>query len=206
MSGSGPFQDKPTLRVEGVTLQRGERVLMRDLSFSAASGELVEVRGANGAGKTTLLRAIAGFIKPHAGRIAFDSVEEPGLALHFVGHLNALKGGERVRAHVRYWAGLFAGRKDEEGVLERLGLSAQADLPARVLSQGQARRLALTRLVVAPRPIWLLDEPAAALDAQGRDVLNGLIGEHRAAGGLVIAAVHEALGPASSRSLALGAA
>jgi heme exporter protein A len=107
MSGSGPFQDKPALRVEAVTLQRGERVLARELSFAAGPGELLEIRGANGAGKSTLLRAIAGFLKPRAGRVSFDNVEEPALALHYLGHLNALKGAASVDAHLRYWAGLF---------------------------------------------------------------------------------------------------
>jgi len=205
MSGSGPFQDKPSLRVESLTLTRGERTLLRDLSFAAGPGDYVEVRGGNGTGKTTLLRAIAGFLQPRAGRIVFDGVEEPALALHHIGHQNGLKGGADVSAHLRYWAGLFGVAPREEEALTRLGLRAQAELPARVLSQGQARRLALSRLVIAPRPLWLLDEPAAALDAQGRDVLAALIDAHRADGGLVVAAVHEALGPAPSQTLTVGA-
>ncbi|MBC7769175.1 MAG: heme ABC exporter ATP-binding protein CcmA [Phycisphaerales bacterium] len=204
MSGSGPFQDKPSLRVESLTLKRGERILVRDLSFVAAPGAFVEVRGGNGAGKTTLLRALAGFLKPSAGRIVFDGAEEPSLTMHYVGHLNALKGGASVRAHLRYWAGLFGVAERDDEALSRLSLAAQADLPARVLSQGQARRLALSRLVIAKRPVWLLDEPAAALDAQGRAVLAALIEAHRADGGVVVAAVHEALGPAPSQTLTVG--
>ena len=197
MSGSGPFQDKPSIRVEAVTLQRGERVLVRDLSFAAAGGDLVEIRGANGSGKTTLLRALAGFFKPRAGRVVYEGVAEPALALHHVGHLNALKGAASVRAHLRYWAGLFGVARRDDEALQRLGLTQQADLPARVLSQGQARRLALSRLVIAPRPVWLLDEPASSLDAEGRSVLSELIAAHRGAGGLVVAAVHDALGQAT---------
>ncbi len=204
MSGSGPFQDKPALRVEGLTLSRGERTLVRDLSFAAAAGGLVEIRGGNGVGKTTLLRAIAGFVKPRAGRIAFENVEEPALALHHVGHLNGLKATASVRAHLHYWAGLFGVARRGEDALTRMGLAAQADLPARVLSQGQARRLALARLVIAPRPIWLLDEPAASLDAQGRSVLSELVALHRAEGGLALAAVHEPLGGEPSLVLTLG--
>jgi heme exporter protein A len=188
-----------------VTLQRGERVLVRELSFSAEPGAFVEIRGANGAGKTTLLRAIAGFLAPRAGRIVYETVEEPTLALHHVGHLNGLKRAASVRAHVRYWAGLFGVGVRVDETLERLGLARQADLPARVLSQGQARRLALTRLVIAPRPIWLLDEPAASLDAEGRALLSEMIASHRAQGGLVLAAVHEALGVEPSLTLTMGA-
>lgn len=206
MSGSGPFQDKPALRVEALTLSRGARTLVRDLSFAAGAGDLIEIRGANGSGKTTLLRALAGFLRPRAGTVAYEGVEEPALALHHVGHLNALKGAASVRAHLRYWAGLFGVAPRNAVALQRLGLMQQADLPARVLSQGQARRLALSRLVLAPRPVWLLDEPAASLDAEGRSVLGELIAAHRADGGLVIAAVHEALGVEPSQTLTLGAA
>lgn len=205
MSGSGPFQDKPSIRVEAVTLARGLRVLTRDLSFGAGAGELVEVRGGNGTGKTTLLRAIAGYLKPKAGAITFESAHEPALHLHHVGHLNGLKGAASVRSHLRYWAGLFDVEARDEDALAQLGLSQQAELPARVLSQGQARRLALSRLVIAPRPIWLLDEPAAALDAQGRGMLARMIEAHRAKGGLIIAAVHEALGPTPSQTITVGA-
>ncbi|MGE0740806.1 MAG: heme ABC exporter ATP-binding protein CcmA [Hyphomonadaceae bacterium] len=204
MSAPGPFQDKPALRVETLAIARGGRVVFEGLSFAAQPGAFVEVRGGNGAGKTSFLRAVAGFLKPRAGRIQFDGAEEPALALHHVGHLNALKSVVSVRAHVRYWAGLLGGA-DSDDVLSRVGLQAQADLPARVLSQGQARRLALSRLLIAARPIWLLDEPAAALDAQGRAMLADLIEAQIGVGGIVLAAVHEPLGPTPTQTLTLGA-
>jgi heme exporter protein A len=203
MSASGPFPDRPSLRVEALTLARGDRTLFADLSFAAAPGDYVEIRGANGAGKTSLLRAIAGFLRPRSGRIQIANAEEPALSLHFVGHQNGLKGAASVRAHLRYWGGLFGVGGGEQFAMECLGLTRQMHLPARVLSQGQARRLALTRLVITQRPIWLLDEPAAALDAQGRELLVELIASHRAQGGIALAAVHEALGPAPSLSVAL---
>lgn len=206
MSGRGPFQDTPSIRVEALTLARGERVLIEGLSFSAGAGDYVELRGANGAGKTTLLRALAGFVRPRSGAIAIAGAEEPALALHYVGHLNGLKGAASVRAHAHYWRALFGRRGDSDAALAALGLSGQADLPARVLSQGQARRLALLRLLLAQRAIWLLDEPAAALDAQGRTLLGALMQKHRAAGGLIIAAVHEALDAAPTQTLTLGRA
>ncbi|MEZ5960794.1 MAG: heme ABC exporter ATP-binding protein CcmA [Hyphomonadaceae bacterium] len=198
MSARGPFQDKPSLRVEGLTLSRGGRVLFEDLSFAAGPGAYVEVQGSNGSGKTSLLRAIAGLLRPRGGRIEFDGVEDQALSLHYLAHANALKREASVRDHLRYWAGLFGGAPSEDFVAQMLDLGRVMKLPVRVLSQGQARRLALARLVVAPRPVWLLDEPAAALDDAGRAVLNELIASHRANGGIAVAAVHEPLGVAPS--------
>lgn len=206
MNLAGPFQDKPGVRIEALSLQRGSRRLFDDLSFTAPPGAYVELRGANGAGKTTLLRAIAGYMQPRQGRIVFENTEEPALSLHYLGHLNGLKGAASVRAHVRYWAGLLGGAAmltDE--VLEDVGLTRQAELPARVLSQGQGRRLALARLLIAPRPIWLLDEPAAALDADARRMLGQFVEAHCEAGGVALAAVHEPLGPTPAQSISLGA-
>jgi heme exporter protein A len=204
MSGSGPFQDKLTLRVESLALSRGGRVLFEGLSFAADAGSYVEVRGANGAGKTSLLRAIAGFLKPRAGAIGLAGAEDAASATHYVAHANALKPNARVASHARYWAGLFGGAGDADA-LTRVGLSGLEQREARTLSQGQARRLALSRLLIAPRPLWLLDEPAAALDPSGHELVSELIDAHRARGGIVVAAVHEPLGPAPSQTLTVGA-
>ena len=205
MGGSGPFQDNPSLRVEGLSLARGGRVLFEDLSFAISSGGYAELRGANGAGKTSLLRALAGFLKPRSGRITFD-IPEPALAMHFVGHVNGLKREASVRDHLRYWSGLFDIEIEHEAEkLAGFGLADQIDLPVRALSQGQARRLALMRLSIAPRPIWLLDEPAAALDAKGSALLTDLLQLHRMRGGFAIAAVHEPLGPTPTQTLTVGA-
>ncbi len=187
-------------------MARGGRVLFEGLSFGAEPGAYVEIRGANGSGKTSLLRTIAGLLRPRAGRVDVDGVSEPALSLHYIAHLNGLKGAASVRSHVRYWAGLFGSATDVGVLLLRLGLHAQAELPTRVLSQGQARRLALLRLQIAPRPIWLLDEPAAALDDAGRAVVAELIEAHRGNGGIALAAVHEALGPTPTQTLTLGPA
>ena len=189
---------------EGLTLARGARVLAEALSFEAKPGAFIEVRGPNGSGKTTLLRAIAGFLRPRAGRIVIEGAEEPAEALHYVGHQNALKSSISARAHVSYWTGLLGGADDADAALERVGLKRAADLPARVLSQGQQRRLALTRLLVAPRALWILDEPSAALDAEGRALLSDLIQNHCASGGIAVAAVHGALGP-PSQTIEMGA-
>ena len=204
MGAGGPFQDKPGISVHDLAIARGGRVLFEALSFAVQSGGYAEIRGANGSGKTSLLRAIAGFLKPCAGQIGFDHLEEPATALHYLGHLNGLKHAASVQAHLRYWGGLLGG-SHERDVLAHVGLEGIADLPARALSQGQARRLALGRLLVAPRPIWLLDEPAAALDANGCGVLAELIAAHRANGGVVLAAVHEPLDAAPDHVVRLGA-
>lgn len=206
MGAGGPFLEGPKLRVDGLAITRGGRLLFEGLNLEAGAGDFVELRGANGSGKTSLLRAIAGFLRPSAGRVVFERAEEPALSLHYIGHLNGLKPAASVAAHVRYWAGLLDGGGQHEGALTRVGLQAYAGLPARVLSQGQARRLALSRLLLAARPIWLLDEPAAALDAEGHEMLNGLISAHRKQGGFVVAAVHDPLGPAPSRILTLALA
>ena len=207
MSEPRSFHDKPSLSVEGLGVARGDRMLFEALSFEATPGDLIEIKGANGAGKTTLLRTLASLAKPTRGRAVVSKAEAPELALHLVGHRDGLKPSADARAHLRYWAGLLGG--SEAGIapaLTRMGLAAIARLPARALSQGQARRLSLARLLVAPRPIWLLDEPAASLDAQGRTLLANLIAAHRGEGGIVIAALHEALGPAPTRTITLGAA
>lgn len=192
------------VRGDALSIARGQRILFRNLSFEAQPGAHVAVRGANGAGKTSLLRALAGFLPLAAGAVTFSGAPEPSLALHFFGHQNALKSGASVRSHVSYWAGLF-GVTPSVDVLDKLGIARTADLPARVLSQGQARRLALARLLIAPRAVWLLDEPAAGLDASGRALLDNLISAHCAQGGIVFAAVHEPLGVAPTQTLTVGA-
>lgn len=209
MSARGPFQDKPSIRVEALSLSRGQRVLFEDLTFAVGARAYVEVQGSNGSGKTSLLRAMAGFLRPQSGRVVIEGVEEPSLCVHYIGHDNGLKRDASVRDHVRYWEGLFgaryAGTAGEMASMAAFGLHKQADLPVRVLSQGQARRLALMRLHIAPRPIWLLDEPAAGLDAEARRDLASLIESHCLNGGVAIAAVHEPLGLAPSQTITVGA-
>ncbi len=195
------------LEIAGLSLARGGRVLFEGLNFEATSGGYVEIKGANGSGKTSLLRAVAGLLKPRAGRIAVSGPEAPELALHLIGHRDGLKPSIDARAHLRFWSGLLGGAESLIApALERVGLASIARLPTRAFSQGQARRLSLARLLVAPRPIWVLDEPAAGLDAQGRALLASMIEEHRKQDGIVIAAVHDALGPAPTHTLTLGAA
>jgi heme exporter protein A len=183
------------LSIEKLACRRGERVLFEGLSFTAGPGDVILVTGPNGAGKTSLIRLIAGLLQPVSGAITLDG-ERPTRArdfIHLVGHLDAVKGALTVSDNLVFARALLSGHGGIEGALEALGLSALTALPARVLSAGQRRRLALARLVVAARPLWLLDEPATGLDTDGQKRLGEIVAAHRASGGLVIAATHAAL-------------
>jgi heme exporter protein A len=175
-----------------VSCERGGRFLFRGLSFRLSAGEAITVLGPNGAGKTSLLRIIAGLLPPVEGTVALEGADGAvAEACHFLGHLDAVKGALTVSENLDFSRALLGGRDgSSETALARLGLGALAGLPAHVLSAGQRRRLALARLLAAPRPIWLLDEPTAALDAAGKEVLADMISGHRAGGGMVIAATH----------------
>jgi heme exporter protein A len=191
-----------------LSLVRGGRMLFTDLSFVVAAGEALLLMGANGAGKTSLLRAIAGLLHPVAGRVRLEG-GAPDQALsercHYVGHANAIKTGLTVVENAHFWSRfLGAGATDPAGALETFGLSQLRDIPAGYLSAGQKRRLGLTRLLLAERPLWLLDEPTASLDSAAQDVLTSVVNAHLARGGLVVAATHVPLGFAGSRELHLG--
>ncbi len=163
---------------------RGERVLFRDVSIEAAAGELILLRGANGSGKTTLLRQLAGLSEPQSGEI------ERGGLHHWIGHTNGLKAHETPRSHLKHWARVWGGDTDISTILTEMGLARPADVPCRMLSAGQKRRTALSRLSLQKRKLWLLDEPFNALDSEGQTLLSNMIETHRAAGGAVIAALH----------------
>lgn len=201
-----------TLKVEALVVARGGRIVVRDLSLAVAPGEALLLTGRNGAGKTTILRAVAGFLTPEAGRVRLlpptggdgDTVAE---RCHFVGHLDGAKAALTVEENARFWAdfqGGVSGRVAD--ALERVGLGGLGPIAVRFLSAGQRRRLALSRLLLAPRPIWLLDEPTASLDAAGQAMLAAIAGEHLAHGGMLMAATHLALGIAGARALAIGGA
>ena len=199
----------PMLTVSTLTLSRGERVLFRDLSFSVAPGEALALTGANGAGKTSLLRAVAGFIRPDAGSVAFagaDPTEARASALHWLGHLDGLKGARRAREELQFQAEWLGA--DADGVaaaIDVLALEPLLDLEVRKLSAGQRRRLAFARLIAAPRPLWLLDEPFSPLDARWREAMGVILQAHLDKGGAVLAAVHDPL-PVAARALDIGAA
>jgi heme exporter protein A len=196
------------LMVENLACVRGERTLFEGLSFALAPGQAALVTGPNGAGKTSLLRLIAGFLAPATGQIRFAGMESGHAAqesIHFVGHLDAVKGALSVFENLAFIRTLLAGSAMIESVLITFALRELAEFPARVLSAGQKRRLALARLILAERPLWLLDEPATGLDANGRKVLSTLIAAHRARGGLVVVATHGAPDLTGAREIRLGA-
>jgi heme exporter protein A len=196
------------ITADSLTVSRGERVLFRDLSFHIAPGEAVALTGANGAGKTTLLRTLAGFIRPDAGTVTFadiDPAEARAGRIHWLGHLDGLKTGRRAREELDFqarWTGA-----NEEGIaaaIAGLALEPLLDLEVRKLSAGQRRRLAFARLIAAPRPLWLLDEPFAPLDTRWRAALGLMMQAHMDRGGAILAAVHDPL-PVPARVLDIGA-
>jgi heme exporter protein A len=188
------------LTAEKLACMRGERRLFDGLSFTVRAGQALAVEGANGAGKTSLLRLLAGFLAPAAGRVVvkdesgeITDAELRGKRIGWLGHHDGLKPQLTAREQLEFYAALYAQRADA-GVLEQVGLARQAELPCRYLSAGQKRRMALARLVVSNRPLWLLDEPFAALDTAGQALVARLMTMHCGAGGIVIAATHDPLG------------
>lgn len=189
-----------SLTAENLACARGDKRLFDGLNFRVTAGQALAVEGANGAGKTSLLRMIAGFLAPVAGRIAVkiaavetDDAEERGKFAGWLGHQDGLKPQLSVREQLDFFAHLY-GQKVDGAVLEQVGLARQADLPCRYLSAGQRRRLGLARLLASARPLWLLDEPFAALDTSGQQLVGQLMARHCGAGGIIIAATHEPLG------------
>jgi len=189
---------------------RGGREVFAGLNFSADAGEALVVTGHNGAGKTTLLRLIAGLLEPAQGEIDLSG-GAPDASLpeqaHYLGHRDALKPALTVLENLQFWYAFLGGRDaPAASALDPVGLAGLAGLPAGYLSAGQRRRLSVARLLAAPRPVWLLDEPTAALDTAGQQRLLGLMQAHLAGGGIIVAATHGPLGLAGAKELRLGTA
>jgi heme exporter protein A len=193
----------------GVGCVRGGREVFSGLDFEASSGEALAVTGPNGAGKTSLLRLAAGLLTPAGGSIDLDG-GEPELTLpeqaHYLGHRDALKPALSVLENLVFWRDFLGGEVfDAAQSLASAGLDHAAHLPAAFLSAGQRRRLSIARLLAVRRPVWLLDEPVSALDMAGQSLFAGLMSDHLARGGLIIAATHAPLGIAA-RELRIGGA
>ena len=197
------------LLASGLKCVRGGREVFSALSFEAVAGELLAVTGRNGSGKTSLLRLIAGLLAPAAGSLMLDGGDAeltlPEQA-HYLGHRDALKPALSVHENLQFWRDFLGGKpSDPAESLGRVGLAHAAHLPAAYLSAGQRRRLSLARLLVVSRPVWLLDEPTTALDATGQAMIAGLMRDHLASGGLIVAATHAPLGLAA-REMRIGGA
>ncbi|HEY3459524.1 MAG TPA: cytochrome c biogenesis heme-transporting ATPase CcmA [Casimicrobiaceae bacterium] len=202
------------LETHRLAARRGFAWLFADLDLGVAPGEVLVITGPNGSGKTTLLRILAGLALPTEGELRWqgERVEPFDARLRecvaFNGHLPALKDELTAEENLRAWTTLEANDVAPEAIADALdfvGLSAQRALPARVLSQGQRRRIGLARLRLARRTIWILDEPLTALDRVAIDALGALLEAHAAGGGLCIAASHQSL-PLAARSLTLAGA
>ena len=197
---------RPRLEARGLAVRRGYRPLFQSLDLDLEPGEIVGLTAPNGRGKSTLLRLLAGFSAPDNGAIRWlpETGEPP--PIQYLGHRDGLREALSPRENLAFAAGLDgAGDARVDAALEALGLERLADLPVQVLSAGQRRRVALARLVAAPRPVWLLDEPLAALDLAGRALVADLLVAQARSGGLALVATHQPLG-VETRTFELGGA
>jgi heme exporter protein A len=182
------------LEARGLACLRGERVIFAEVSFRLNAGGALLLVGANGAGKSSLLRLLAGLLPPAAGTLLWDGADAladraaHAARLRYLSHQDALKPALTARENLRFFARLWGG--EVAAALAALDLAPLAELPARVLSAGQKRRLALARLALGVAPLWLLDEPTVGLDTAAVARLGELLARHRAAGGMVLAATH----------------
>lgn len=207
------------LTVEHLSVARNDVPVVSDVSFSVSAGRALIVRGANGAGKTTMLRALAGLLPTVSGRIALtgnsdgfthDDEATVGERAHLVGHHNGIKAHMTVAENLRFWARFLGSQKrtqkagatsssaggnaateaSVEAALAAFDLLELADIPTGLLSAGQKRRTGLARLIAAPRPIWLLDEPTTSLDTTSAERVSDAVNKHLADGGLAVVATH----------------
>ncbi|MGA7981183.1 MAG: cytochrome c biogenesis heme-transporting ATPase CcmA [Chromatiaceae bacterium] len=188
------------LEVVDLECRRGDRRLFSGLSFDLDAGTLLHVRGRNGSGKTTLLRALCGLLAPEKGEIRWggESIRKLGDDYHeailYFGHLNGIKSDLSGVENLRIAATLDGDNADEDrlwSALEHMGLAGFEDLPTKVLSQGQKKRVALARLLVSRATLWILDEPFTALDVDAVDLLQILIAQHIADEGMVVLTTHQ---------------
>jgi heme exporter protein A len=185
------------LSATGLGCVRGFRNVFNDLNLQLSSGDALALTGPNGAGKSSLLRLLAGLLRPSAGRVAFEGDTDEGAVAeraHYLGHLDAFKTALTVGENIEFWIHYLGGEHDAAPALAAVGLESLEHLPAAYLSAGQRRRLSLARLIAVSRPLWLLDEPASALDSAGQEMLAGLMRTHLARGGMIVAATHGPLG------------
>ena len=196
-----------------VTIERGGRRVLDRVSFTLEAGRALVVTGPNGAGKSTLLAGLAGLLPFAEGSATLEGAadaEAPAAeSCHYVGHREALKSALTPRETLDFWAALLdagEGGLDADAALARVNLSHAADFPVAYLSAGQRRRASLARVLVARRPVWLLDEPVTALDVASQARFAAVMAEHLASGGMIVAATHAPIGLEGADSLVLGEA
>lgn len=199
------------LTADNLSVRRGEDFIFMNISLKLTSGEALVLTGRNGTGKSTLLRVIAGLLRPETGTVtvAGEGIEDGvriSEASHYLGHRNAMKMELTVAENLTFWKsflGDFNGKRSVgiEDAAETVGLSGITHLPFGYLSAGQQRRFAMAKLLVASRPVWILDEPTAALDASADEMFAGLVRNHLANGGIALAATHQPLGLQNAQEL-----
>lgn len=199
------------LTAENLGVRRGEDFIFMNISFKLSDGEALVLTGRNGSGKSTLLRTVAGLLRPERGqvKIAGEGIEaemRPSEACHYLGHRNAMKTELTVSENLRFWKDFLGDFHGAAGVAideaaESVGLDSIIHLPFGYLSAGQQRRFAMAKLLVAWRPVWILDEPTAALDRAADDMFTDLVKGHLAKGGIVLAATHQPLGLEKAQEL-----
>jgi heme exporter protein A len=196
------------LQAAGLAAFRGERLVFSEVDFAVRAGEVLLLTGPNGSGKSTLLRLLAGLLRPAAGMLTWGGANVfADLPAHagrvaYVGHQDAVKPGLTAAENLRFAARLNGGVVQD--ALDAVGLEELGDLPARMLSAGQRRRLALARFVLSRAPLWLLDEPTLGLDAASVDRFGVMLDAHRAGGGMAVAATHLPLPVGEAAELVLG--
>lgn len=186
-----------------LTCVRGERVVFTNLEFSINEGEILNLIGPNGSGKSTLLRLMASLLRPidgsliWCGRDIYDDEGSFQTITHYIGHQDAVKAGLTVEENLRFWSAINSNKNEPYKVTDALGRFALEDfsnLPARLLSAGQRKRLNLARICSTWKPLWLLDEPFNSLDAESQKALHDAISMHQKSGGLVVMASHGEMG------------
>ena len=187
------------LVAEKLAGERGGEIVFSDVSFQVGDGQALTVTGPNGSGKSTLLRIVAGLLEPAAGVIRLDGsrLEWPTIAsaAHYLGHGKSMKPALTVNENLRFWRGFLGeAHLDVDEALDMVGLGDLGHLPFGYLSTGQRRRVAIARLVVSYRPLWLLDEPTSGLDRASEMQFTALMQAHREEGGIIVAATHQPLG------------
>jgi len=202
----------PLFQGDDLGCRRGEALIFEAVDFALEPGDALWLSGPNGSGKSSLLRLMAGLLTPVQGAIAWNGVpvdkdrEAHRARLRYLGHLDAVKTHLTVAENLGFWAAYWdIAPRAVEPALARLGIAHLAEAPARQLSAGQRRRSALARLALGTAPLWLLDEPSAALDTDGIERLVGLIADARAAGSIVIFSSHDTLPVPGMKQLALHA-